>query len=105
MIATCLVSALLTMADAPFGKFDVDAVVVVAVRIHVESEMSKNVLVEKCVFDQGDDGIVIKSGRNRDAWRINRPTENVLVRDCEIRNAHTVLGALRVYDWLDLVKD
>ena len=58
----------------------------------IDIEMSKNVLVEKCVFDQGDDGIVIKSGRNRDAWRIGKPTENVLVRDCEIRNAHTVLG-------------
>ena len=58
----------------------------------IDIEMSKNVLVEKCVFDQGDDGVVIKSGRNRDAWRIGKPTENVLVRDCEIRNAHTVLG-------------
>ena len=58
----------------------------------IDIEMSRNVLVEKCVFDQGDDGVVIKSGRNRDAWRIGKPTENVLVRDCEIRNAHTVLG-------------
>ena len=58
----------------------------------IDIEMSKNVLVEKCVFDQGDDGVVIKSGRNRDAWRIGKPTENVFVRDCEIRNAHTVLG-------------
>ena len=58
----------------------------------IDIEMSRNVLVEKCRFDQGDDGVVIKSGRNRDAWRIGRPTENVLVRDCEIVNAHTVLG-------------
>ena len=58
----------------------------------IDIEMSRDVLVEKCVFDQGDDGVVIKSGRNRDAWRIGKPTENVLVRNCEIRNAHTVLG-------------
>lgn len=58
----------------------------------IDIEMSKNVLVEKCVFDQGDDGIVIKSGRNRDAWRIGKPTENVLVRDCEIRNGHSMFG-------------
>ena len=58
----------------------------------IDIEMSRNVLVEKCRFDQGDDGVVIKSGRNRDAWRIGRPTENVFVRDCEIVNAHTVLG-------------
>ena len=58
----------------------------------IDIEMSKNVLVEKCVFDQGDDGVVIKSGRNRDAWRIGKPTENVLVRDCEIRNGHSMFG-------------
>lgn len=58
----------------------------------IDIEMSRNVLVEKCRFDQGDDGVVIKSGRNRDAWRLARPTENVFVRDCEIVNGHTVLG-------------
>jgi lysophospholipase L1-like esterase len=58
----------------------------------IDIEMSSDVLVEKCRFDQGDDGVVIKSGRNQDAWRLNAPTENVFVRDCEIVNAHTVLG-------------
>ena len=58
----------------------------------IDIEMSRNVLVEKCRFDQGDDGVVIKSGRNRDAWRIGRPTENVLIRDCEVVAGHTVLG-------------
>lgn len=58
----------------------------------IDIEMSRNVLVEKCRFDQGDDGIVIKSGRNRDAWRIGRPTENVLIRDCEVVDGHTLLG-------------
>ena len=58
----------------------------------IDIEMTKNVLVERCRFDQGDDGVVIKSGRNRDAWRLHTPTENVLVRDCEIVNAHTLLG-------------
>ena len=32
------------------------------------------------------------NGRNRDAWRLATPTENVLIRDCEIVNAHTLLG-------------
>ena len=58
----------------------------------VDIEMTRNVLVEKCRFDQGDDGIAIKSGRNRDAWRLDRPTENVVVRNCEIVNAHTLLA-------------
>ena len=58
----------------------------------IDIEMSRNVLVEKCRFDQGDDGVVIKAGRNRDAWRIGVPTENVLIRDCYVKDAHTVLG-------------
>ena len=58
----------------------------------IDIEMSRDVTVEKCRFDQGDDGIVIKSGRNRDAWRLATPTENVFIRDCEIVDAHTLLG-------------
>lgn len=58
----------------------------------IDIEMSRSVIVENCRFDQGDDGIVIKSGRNRDAWRLATPTEDVFVRDCEIVDAHTLLG-------------
>ena len=58
----------------------------------IDVEMSRDVLIERCRFDQGDDGVVIKSGRNRDAWRLATPTENVFVRDCEIVNGHTLLG-------------
>lgn len=58
----------------------------------VDIEMTRNVLVENCTFRQGDDGIVIKAGRNQDAWRLSTPTENVIVRDCDFRFAHTLLG-------------
>ena len=58
----------------------------------VDIEMTRNVLVENCRFDQGDDGIVLKAGRNQDAWRLNRPTENVVVRNCDFAFAHTLLG-------------
>ena len=58
----------------------------------VDIDMTKNVLVENCRFDQGDDGIVLKAGRNADAWRIGRPTENVVVRDCDLVNCHSLLG-------------
>ena len=58
----------------------------------VDIEMTKNVLVENCEFDQGDDGIVLKAGRNADAWRLNRPTENVVVTNCHFKFAHTLVG-------------
>lgn len=57
----------------------------------IDLEMTRNFLVENCTFDQGDDGVVIKSGRNHDAWRIGQPTENVVVRNCHVRNAHGLL--------------
>ena len=58
----------------------------------IDIEMTRNVLVEKCRFDQGDDGFVFKSGRNHDAWRSGCPTENVIVRDCHVEFAHSLLG-------------
>lgn len=58
----------------------------------VDVDMTKNVLIENCRFDQGDDGVVLKAGRNADAWRLNRCTENVVVRDCDMINSHSLLG-------------
>lgn len=58
----------------------------------IDIEMTKNFLVEHCTFDQGDDAVVIKAGRNRDAWRLNTPTENIVIRHCNIINGHTMLG-------------
>ncbi|WP_343519741.1 glycoside hydrolase family 28 protein [Sphingomonas sp.] len=54
----------------------------------VDPEMSENVLIEDCVFDQGDDAIAIKSGRDQDAWRIGVPCRNIVMRRCRIRNGH-----------------
>ena len=50
----------------------------------IDIEMSRDVIVEKCRFDHGDDGIVMKSGRKRDAWRRAEPKKDVFIRDCEI---------------------
>lgn len=58
----------------------------------VDLEMSCNFLIEDCSFDQGDDAVVIKAGRNRDAWRLNTPCENIVIRNCTILKGHTLLG-------------
>ncbi|SHE44932.1 alpha-d-galacturonidase [Dysgonomonas macrotermitis] len=58
----------------------------------VDLEMSRNFLVEDCTFDQGDDAVVIKAGRNRDAWRLDAPCENIVIRNCTILEGHTLLG-------------
>lgn len=58
----------------------------------VDPEMSQNVLIENCIFDQGDDAIAVKSGRNQDAWRLNTPSRNIVVRNCTIKNGHQLLA-------------
>lgn len=60
-----------------------------------DPESCKNVLIEDCHFDTGDDCIAIKSGRNADGRRINTPTENVVIRNCEMLAGHggVVIGS------------
>ena len=53
-----------------------------------DPESCRDVLIERCVFDTGDDCIAIKSGRNADGRRINVPSENIIVRNCEMRDGH-----------------
>ncbi len=58
----------------------------------VDPEMTQNMLIEDCVFDQGDDAIAVKSGRNQDAWRLDTPTRNLVIRNCFVRNGHQLLA-------------
>lgn len=58
----------------------------------VDIEMSRNFLIEDCQFDQGDDAVVIKAGRNQDAWRLNTPSENIVIRNCTVLKGHVLLG-------------
>ena len=60
-----------------------------------DPESSRDILVEDCVFDTGDDCIAIKSGRNNDGRRVNVPSENVVIRNCVMMDGHggVVLGS------------
>jgi polygalacturonase len=51
-------------------------------------ESCRDVLIDRCIFDTGDDCIAIKSGRNADGRRVNVPSENIIVRNCEMRDGH-----------------
>ena len=51
-------------------------------------ESCRDVLIEGCFFDTGDDCIAIKSGRNADGRRMAVPSENIIVRNCEMRDGH-----------------
>lgn len=48
----------------------------------VDPDSSRRVLIENCDFDVGDDGVAIKAGRDQDGWRVGRPSEDIVVRNC-----------------------
>src|SRR6185436_16915584 len=60
-----------------------------------DPESCRDVLIEKCTFDTGDDCIALKSGRNDDGRRLHTPIENVVIRDCDMRDGHggVVIGS------------
>ena len=53
-----------------------------------DPECSRDVLIDNCLFDTGDDCIAIKSGKNADGRRVNVPSENIIVRDCTMKDGH-----------------
>jgi polygalacturonase len=53
-----------------------------------DPESCRDVLIEGCLFDTGDDCIAIKSGRNAEGRRLKKSTENVIIRDCQMMDGH-----------------
>jgi polygalacturonase len=60
-----------------------------------DPESCKDVLIEGCYFNTGDDCIAIKSGRNNDGRRVNVPSENIVIRNCQMKAGHggVVIGS------------
>ena len=60
-----------------------------------DPESCDGVLIENCFFNTGDDCIAIKSGRNNDGRLWGRPSENIIIRNCEMQNGHggVVIGS------------
>ncbi|WP_228394038.1 glycoside hydrolase family 28 protein [Chryseobacterium artocarpi] len=58
----------------------------------IDPEMSQNILIENCVFDQGDDAIAIKSGRNPEGWRLKKPSKNIVIRNCLVKDGHQLVA-------------
>lgn len=54
----------------------------------VDIESCRNVLLENCHLDVGDDGICLKSGKNEEGRKRGKPTENVTIRNCTVLHAH-----------------
>ncbi|HEX9151244.1 MAG TPA: glycosyl hydrolase family 28 protein, partial [Flavobacterium sp.] len=58
----------------------------------VDPEYAKDVLIENIAFDNGDDNIAIKAGRD-DEGRANSetPSENIVIRNCNFKGLHGVV--------------
>ncbi len=54
----------------------------------IDIESTRNVLIEYSTLACGDDCFTMKAGRGLDGLRVNKPTENVVVRYCLAREGH-----------------
>ena len=56
----------------------------------IDPEMSSNVLIEGIEFNNGDDNVAIKAGRDNDGWK-GRPSRNIVIRNCRFKGLHAVV--------------
>ena len=58
----------------------------------IDPEMTRNLLIEDIDFNNGDDNVAIKAGRDNDGWREDaRPSENIIVRNCRFKGLHGIV--------------
>jgi polygalacturonase len=51
-------------------------------------DSSRFVRLSNDYIDTGDDGIVIKSGKDADGLRVNHPSEDIAITNCTVHHAH-----------------
>ena len=60
----------------------------------IDPEYTRNVLIEDIEFNNGDDNVAIKCGRDNDGWATATPSENIIIRHCKFKGLHgVVLGS------------
>jgi Endopolygalacturonase len=53
----------------------------------IDIDSTRDVLITGCDIECDDDAICLKAGRDADGLRVNRPTENVIIRNCHVGHA------------------
>ena len=58
----------------------------------IDPEYSSDILIENVLFDNADDNVAIKAGRD-DEGRSNSdtPSENIVIRNCEFKGLHAIV--------------
>lgn len=58
----------------------------------IDPEYSKNILIENVTFNNGDDNVAIKAGRDHEGRaNTNMPSENIVIRNCNFKGLHAVV--------------
>jgi polygalacturonase len=54
----------------------------------IDVESCKNVEIDNCIFDVGDDALCMKSGRDAEGRKRAMPTENISIKNCTVYASH-----------------
>jgi polygalacturonase len=58
----------------------------------IDPEYAKDVLIENVSFDNGDDNVAIKAGRDHEGRaNLATPSENIVIRNCNFKGLHGVV--------------
>ncbi|MCE5187516.1 MAG: glycoside hydrolase family 28 protein [Planctomycetaceae bacterium] len=57
----------------------------------IDIDSSNDILVQNCDIDCNDDNFCLKAGRDADGLRVNRPTHDIIIRDCIARRGHGLI--------------
>jgi len=58
----------------------------------IDPEYSSDILIENVLFDNADDNIAIKAGRDDEGRsNSNTPSENIVIRNCEFKGLHAIV--------------
>ncbi|MFV0365690.1 MAG: glycoside hydrolase family 28 protein [Mangrovibacterium sp.] len=57
----------------------------------IDPEYSRNVLIENVKFNNGDDNVAIKAGRDHEGRAAAHGSENIVVRNCVFRGLHALV--------------
>lgn len=57
----------------------------------IDPESSRDIIIENIDFDNGDDNVAIKAGRDNDGRRLAGECRNILIRGCRFKGLHGVV--------------
>ena len=58
----------------------------------IDPEYSSDILIENILFNNADDNVAIKAGRDDEGrTNLNTPSENIVIRNCEFKGLHAIV--------------